>query len=166
MLHYNIRTFNSNFKLTNVLLTIDEFNMVKNNGSLLETYIVSTFTNQNCDVCKKNCRNHLDNIPYTFRPTEAKFGIFKENDALCIALFLRKGRWPEEDSIFVCLEYASDCDIDSVNPKHIHKRGQAPVIFSVERNNLDDLKSFCIDHKDHISNTFKIFLEQNFPIKF
>jgi hypothetical protein len=160
------KTFNPNFKFTNDLLNIDEFSKKKNDVSVCETHNISFFNNEKCNVCKKGCQIHCDYGSYPFLPTEANFCILKENNSFCIALFLRKGRWPEESSLFPCKEYSSDCDNVSENPKHCHKIGQPPMIFSVERNNLDDLKSFCIDHKDHISNTFKTFLEQNFPIKF
>jgi hypothetical protein len=106
---------------------------------------------------------------YEFRPTTAEFKIFLENNAFCISLKLTKGNWgwPDEGYMktHICMPFMDDCDIHSEDPNHCHKIGQPPMIFSVERKNLDILFKFCEEHKHHISNTFKTFLEKNFPIK-
>jgi len=139
---------------------------------MVDQHEISSFSNDECRCCEKNAN-------FESRPTSAKFYIYTSSSHYPhsndwknpknweIYAFIKKGSWAiDNGDCYGCEEYKSDCDIDSEDPNKRHKRNQGPKIFSIEKNNLNELKDFLNVHNIHCSSTFKKFLEEKFLMKF
>jgi hypothetical protein len=140
----------------------NEYHFIEHSSDWSHIYDVKSywFTNGSCDQCENNCRinKNLTNSPY-----EYKIDIDKDiNNKFKYTLFKKIGKWPSDR-----LEYQSDCDhSDNEDENLCHRKGQKPITYSEENENLDKFMRFCENNKSHISEDFFNFVKQNFNIQY
>lgn len=132
-----------NIKIGNLCKNLDELsnNQQKKNDSWL-----STFSNVNCIDCE------ID--PHIPHKESSWFDFYLINDN-------------NSDKIGDCSLYVKiDKGNFTINKETSYEiYSSEDFIYSAKKNNFLLLKSFCLEYKSHISNTFVSFLEEIFNIK-
>jgi len=117
-----------------------EHSCKKNDKNQFQSYSFSNGSCEECEICE-------------YQPFEYIIKIDKDNNnKFCYTVHQKIGKWPSNE-----LEYQSDCDQLDIG----HKKGDIPIIYSYENNNLDKFKKLCKIRYNHISEDFLNFVISN-----